>query len=605
MTARNESPAPYYVAEPATVAVDAEYFAGGPLPDAEVNWLVSQRHHLQPAELGRVHVRDLDAVVVQRLGYDDVGRRHRLLRAVLRLRARIRRPIRGVLRAHRRTGTHLLQIDFDGDPTSSRSVDLPTSVTAEATVFDVNRQAWAVADRPARPPRASTTSGCAATAPSSSRAARSDRCLVADVDGDAVAGRDVDRHRRPAGVGASRTAIWAEQVADEPTCTITSTARHLRGRRSRCDASSRPTSAAPYRITATVTDDDGRSNRTELTQWVSGGEGRPTRNVEQGAVVDRPRPPSPTLRATPPSCWCRRRSRPATGIVTVSAPGIVSTEAFDAEDGSAVIEIPIDDDDSRRRRAGRHGRHRRPRRRRRHPAARPAAAAGLRDRPDRGCRSRRSTGRSTSSPRRPTAARTRRATRRSPSRSPTPTATPVEGADVAIVVVDEAVLSLTGYELADPLDVFYAGSGRPDPQYSAFEHPRQLRPVRDVGDSEPERATRRRARPRRWRSPTRPTPSRPPSSRMRRHRPTRRRLGGRRTDRRSTSAPTSMRWPCTRPTSRPAPTAPSPSTSTLPDSLTRYRVMAVAVDGADRFGKGESTITARLPLRSAPRRRGS
>src|SRR5690606_6310744 len=34
----------------------------------------------------------------------------------------------------------------------------------------------------------------------------------------------------------------------------------------------------------------------------------------------------------------------------------------------------------------------------------------------------------------------------------------------------------------------------------------------------------------------------------------------------------------------------------LPDSLTRYRVMAVAIDGADHFGKGESTITARLPL---------
>ena len=33
---------------------------------------------------------------------------------------------------------------------------------------------------------------------------------------------------------------------------------------------------------------------------------------------------------------------------------------------------------------------------------------------------------------------------------------PVSGADVAIVVVDEAVLSLTGYDLADPLDVFYA-----------------------------------------------------------------------------------------------------------------------------------------------------
>ena len=43
---------------------------------------------------------------------------------------------------------------------------------------------------------------------------------------------------------------------------------------------------------------------------------------------------------------------------------------------------------------------------------------------------------------------------------------------------------------------------------------------------------------------------------------------------------------------------------TLPDNLTRYRVMVVAVSGVDRFGKGESDITAKLPLSvrpSAPR----
>ena len=42
----------------------------------------------------------------------------------------------------------------------------------------------------------------------------------------------------------------------------------------------------------------------------------------------------------------------------------------------------------------------------------------------------------------------------------------------------------------------------------------------------------------------------------------------------------------------------------LPDSLTRYRVMAVAVEGARRFGSAEATIVARLPLMvrpSAPR----
>ena len=36
---------------------------------------------------------------------------------------------------------------------------------------------------------------------------------------------------------------------------------------------------------------------------------------------------------------------------------------------------------------------------------------------------------------------------------------PVEGAELAIVVVDEAVLALTGYQLADPLATFYAARG--------------------------------------------------------------------------------------------------------------------------------------------------
>src|SRR5262249_5598853 len=38
----------------------------------------------------------------------------------------------------------------------------------------------------------------------------------------------------------------------------------------------------------------------------------------------------------------------------------------------------------------------------------------------------------------------------------------------------------------------------------------------------------------------------------------------------------------------------------LPDSLTRYRVMAVAVAGEKQFGIGESTITARLPIMARP-----
>src|SRR4030095_11648364 len=38
----------------------------------------------------------------------------------------------------------------------------------------------------------------------------------------------------------------------------------------------------------------------------------------------------------------------------------------------------------------------------------------------------------------------------------------------------------------------------------------------------------------------------------------------------------------------------------MPDNLTRYRVVAVAVAGDKQFGKGESAITARLPLMVRP-----
>ncbi len=41
VTARNETPGPYFAGGSATVAVEAAYYAGGPLPNAEVTWQVS------------------------------------------------------------------------------------------------------------------------------------------------------------------------------------------------------------------------------------------------------------------------------------------------------------------------------------------------------------------------------------------------------------------------------------------------------------------------------------------------------------------------------------------------------------------------------------
>ncbi len=99
-----------------------------------------------------------------------------------------------------------------------------------------------------------------------------------------------------------------------------------------------------YEITAIVTDDDGRSNRAVYTQWVSGSTARPTRDLTQGEVVIVPdaefHAPGDTAELLVQAPFA-----PASGLVTVTRAGIETVEAFDAPDGSAVVTVPIADDD--------------------------------------------------------------------------------------------------------------------------------------------------------------------------------------------------------------------------------------------------------------------
>jgi len=581
--ATNESPGPFYVADPATVRVDAEYFSGGPLPDAEVEWLVSKQDTAyQPPNWGEFTF----GVWTPWWFEDDIA----IERADVAIEpcfdcgpgaATEYEEFSG------RTdpgGSHYLQIDFDGD-----DVDLPTAVTAEATVFDVNRQAW------------SSRTDLLVHAAEFYVGLRSDRAfvregtpiridaVVTDVDGGTVPGREVT-------ITAGRLewvlsgGEWVEQVADELTCTLTSTADPS-------DESMRCGFVADvggtYRITATVTDDDGRTNRTELTQWVSGGEGRPTRNVEQGSVTIVPDRESYEVGDTA-ELLVQAPFSPANGIVTVLRGGIVSTQPFEAEDGSAVVEIPIDEDwvpniDVQVDMVG----------------ADERVDDDGNPQPD--------------LPPRPAYATGRIGLSIPPlERSLSVVATPADdsvqpgsdttvtvgvtdvdgnaigGADVAVLVVDEAVLSLTGYEFADPIDAFYADiwpnlSGeymrssiqlaRSDqvtaegdelargtlygaPAVSAEGDGEAVEESADV-DAGGDAATAPQAEP---------------------------------IDLRTDFDALAVYAPSERTDDAGEVTVDVP----LPDSLTRYRVVAVAVDGATRFGKGESTITAQLPLQARP-----
>ncbi len=580
VTARLESPPPFFAARPATVAVDAVYFSGAPLPDAEVNWLVSTRDTTyRPPGWDR-----FTFGIWQPWWYDDFGDFGRFdVAAEISEECFDCGPIFGDTEYEQfqgRTGpdgSHYLQIDFDGP-----DVDLPSTVTAEATVFDVNRQAWASrTDLLVHPAEQYVGVRTDRTFVEAGTPIRVD-AVVTDVDGELVAGRPVEIEvgRIEWGYVAG---VWTEEIVDAESCSFSSTAS-LDDASMRCEF---PTEVGgTYRITAIVTDTDGHRNRSQLTQWVSGGTGRPTRGVDQESVTivpDRetyePGDVAELLVQAP--------FAPAHGIVTVIRDGILSTEAFAAEDGSAVVEVAIEDAHI--------------------PnltvqvdmvGSSPRSADDGTPLPDAAPRPAFATGRIGLSIPPVTRALSVVATPDADALEPGeetsvtiavngPNGEPVAGADVAVVVVDEAVLSLTGYQLADPLDVFYqdvwsnvfaqylrssvvlarpdlaggAGAERSD-ETAAEEPAEEAAADADFAGASPE-----------------------------------------------TTSPIQVR------TNFDALAVYAPDESTgpdgtvtvavpLPDSLTRYRVMAVAVDGADRFGKGESTITARLPLQirpSAPR----
>ncbi|HEX8688568.1 MAG TPA: DUF6049 family protein, partial [Pyrinomonadaceae bacterium] len=192
---------------------------------------------------------------------------------------------------------------------------------------------------------------------------------------------------------------------------------------------------------------------------------------------------------------------------------------------------------------------------------------------------------------------------------------PVGGGEVAVVVVDESVLALTGYKLEDPLSVFYAQ--RPG-DVSDF-HLRKDVQLADPGklsvvevsasggsaatvDSVSPSVTRRQSRSKvvETAGEAPPPPSAAPSAVVSQN------LGFL-MDGGSQQAQAAIR---VRENFNAlavfAPAVPTDASGRaevkvkVPDNLTRYRVMAVSVAGGKQFGTGESSITARQPVMARP-----
>ncbi len=556
------SEGPHFVGGQATVTATAAYYAGGALPGAPVSWLVT-------ATLGHFTPPNRDDWTFgewvpwweppQGVGPESTE------------------ELAGQTDA---SGRHRLRIDFERG-----RAPRPRRIEAQASVTDVNRQAW-------------TASASLLVHPAALYVGlRSERlfvergqplrieAIVTDLDGRAVPGRDVT-------VVAERldweqdAGEWKEKAVDPQSCPLVSASDGVR-------CTFKTPEGGPYRITARVTDDDQRPNETKLRLWVAGGKATPRRSVEQEKVTlvpdkkeYRPGEVARLLVLAPFS--------PAEGLMTLRRSGLLRQERFTMTGSSHTVEVKVEDalvpdvhvqvdlvGASARTNEDGVADPRRP--------ARPAFASGTVDLAV------------------PPYSRTLELSVTALERELPPggettldinlrdaSGVAVRG-DIAVVVVDEAVLALTGYRLPDPLGVFYAPReagvrdhhlrasvllGRTDPSYAELTEAGVVGGVGAMDMLAPaaapmvalERQGAMRMKATGPQQEATPIRTRTDFAALAL-------FAGRLTTDAAGRASVKVK---------------------LPDSLTRYRVMAVAAAGAKQFGKGEATLTARLPIMVRP-----
>ena len=427
VSARNETTGPYFVGGHAVVAVEASYYAGGPLPNAETNWYVqSTPTNYQPPNWPDFSF----GYWTPWWFYDYFYNGGRVSSGA---------SFSGRTDA---SGNHYLRLDFE-------SMEEPRthSVLAEGTVIDVNRQAW-------------TGSTSLTVHPADLYVGmRTDRyfvqqgepikvdLIVTDLDGNPVSDR-------PITVEAAllewkyQDGRWQEVEVNLQECTVGSTDSPVS-----CEFET--PRGGRYQITAYVTDSEGRLNQSRFTRWVSGGQRPPSRDVEQEQVTLIPDQetyqPGDVAEILIEAPFANGE-----GLLTISRNGIISTESFRMDGTSHTLRVPI---------------------REKHipnlhiqvdvVGAAPRTddqGEPLEDAPDRPAFA---TGHLLLSippltrtldldvvPREdavePGARTWLDVTVRDASGEP------VSDAELAVVIVDEAILGLTNYQLVDPLSVFYA-----------------------------------------------------------------------------------------------------------------------------------------------------
>src|SRR5262249_48817330 len=367
-----------------------------------------------------------------------------------------------------------------------------------------------------------------------------------------------------------------------------------------------------YRVTARVYDDRERPNETELTLWVAGGKQPPQRDLAQEKVELIPSgkeyQPGDTAEILVQSPFF-----PAEGVMTLRRSGLVTSERFTMNSASHTLKIPIKEEYLPNIHVQ-------------------VDLVGASSRPD-------DEGKPDPKlPKRPAfASGAINLTIPPTTRKLTITATPrdkelepggetavdvelrdaagkpARSAEVALLVVDESVLALSGYKLTDPLNTFYFQRGDDVRNHHLRERVQLAKADALISQLIPGGGGR--GAMSRDAATSIPMPSPAPPSLARRS------VAGEEAKEANSqiaqfadrsggadqpvdeSIRARMDFNALAFFAASLPTDANGRASVkvkLPDNLTRYRVMAVAVAGEKQFGIGESAITARLPIMARP-----
>jgi alpha-2-macroglobulin len=574
------SQGPYFVGSHADLTAAASYYAGGGLPNADVQWQVTAT----PTRYTPPNRSDfIFGKWIPWWRYNSPGGNTKSQEFAGRTDV---------------TGKHYLRVDFDSvDPPA------PTSVTAYANVMDVNRQNFGgsvnLLVHPSelyvgiRTPRLFVQKGEPIFVES----------IVSDLDGKLIAGREI-RMRAALIDWVYEKGEWQERETSPQECVIKSSNDPVK-----CRFESKE--GGVYRVTASVIDDRERRNESELTLWVPGGKQPPRRDLAQEKIELIPDRKDYQAGDTA-EILVQAPFFPAEGIVTIRRSGLAATERFKLTSASHTLKIPIMEDqvpnihvqvdlagassrtDSEGKTDGK-------------LPKRPAFASGTLDLSV------------------PPVKRKLAVTATPRDKETEPGAetfvdlelrdaggNPVSGGEAALVVVDEAMLALSNYKLADPLATFYALRG--DEVRNHY-----LRAYVQLGKSDDlisqlQQGGLGKQNAYATSEAVTVSPGMPQESMDRASK-----IGiATRSVRNQPEAEANLQrldGPIRNRIDFNALAAFVPSITVdasgrasvkikLPDNLTRYRVMVVAVAGEKQFGSAESSITARLPLMvrpSAPR----